>query len=130
MAKTQTPRDLLRSSLLASKEPPFTVVEYEGQKVALKRPTAGQRGDIYHRATTISSSGEVRVDINKLQLAAILVTAHTVTEDGKPGERIFEDGDAQALMEQPAGMGVIDVLGPEATKALGGKDGVEEAKKA
>lgn len=121
-------RDALRSSLLASKEAPFVIVEVDGEQVALKRPTAGQRGDIYHRATTISAKGDVQVDINKLQLAALLVTAYTV-ENGKPGVRIFDDTDAAALLEQPAGISVLDKLGQEAVKALGGAGGSEDAKK-
>ena len=121
-------RDELRASLLANVEVPVDVGELRERKSALQRPTAGQRGDIYQRATSFKENGEVSMDMAKLQLSAIVATAHTLRPDGKPGQPIFEATDAAAILAQAAGTGVLDILGPQAIKALGSPD-VAAAKK-
>ena len=123
-------RNALRSSLLRSRPPEFKVVEFEGEKYAIRRPKVGQKGDLIFSAGEPDGKGGFKVNPMKFQLQALIACLYTVAADGGPGVPVFEPTDYDALAEQESG-GIVDALGPECASFIhGGADkGAKEAAK-
>jgi hypothetical protein len=111
--------DNLRSKFLAPKTAYSEPVEYQGEQVLLVAPTMKQKAAIYAAAMSIVDGAPTvdSIELNKRALVACLRERHS---DGSIGPAILNDMDLAALDEEPAGLGLIDVLGPRAAKLLNG----------
>lgn len=107
-----------------------TVEDSEGGEptvFAMIAPTIRARSKIYERAGAAAAAkrggkGDKDIDIAALQVATVIQCCHEPqAEDevrqGLPPVRVFDDGDFEALMEQPAG-GLVDKLAEVAMKLL------------
>lgn len=120
-----TPRNDARSLILSSKKPKFEVVEFEGQKFALKVPSAKERGEIVMRSTSIKEDGRAVTDNTLQTTLALIASLYTLGDDGQPAERVLEDADVAALLEQPVSAAVVDALGSKARFMMFGVDPTE-----
>jgi len=113
-------RDRMRAATLgAGHKRKEETVEIDGQTFVVRQPTVAERSQILKRSK--ANTGELEnVDISEMQVWAVIYCTYT-----PEGERVFEDADYEALMNQPSGS-FVDAL---ATAALRLMNVAEEAAK-
>lgn len=89
--------------------------DINGEKVILKQPDLKTRNDIYRLAGKMDvKSGEMEVDITKLQLYTIIYC----TYDPESKERIFEKGDYKELSHSALGNYIVKQLADKAMSLM------------
>lgn len=87
-------------------------VMFEGVAYFMLTPSVEMRGALLKRAGVGNDGDLEKVDLTAAQVRSVL----ELTCDAD-GVRVFEDADVEVLLASPAG-GIVDALGPAATKAL------------
>jgi hypothetical protein len=112
-------RNNVRSLVLANKKRHFELVDYQGTQLALQTPTVQKRVDILSKHAGVdgklTTAGAVAMMVESL-----ISELCTVNEDGTPGEPVLEATDLEALLSEPSGNSLVDVLGPAAIRVLNG----------
>lgn len=105
-------RDKLRALTVgAAKKFREKTVEFGGEKFVVREPSLAESKAIRSKAVQVSAKGQdVKIDDVEFLVQAIIQLVHD--EDGV---KVFEAGDHEALMGQPAG-GFVQVLGQAAVE--------------
>lgn len=111
-------RDQLRAKTVGAKKQFRTeLVTIDGETFEVRQPSVAERSKIVKQAKVQTGDTE-RMDMAELQIwATILLTYVPGTE-----ERVFEDGDYDALAAQPAG-GFVDEISKVALQLMNLGDG-------
>lgn len=92
---TQSDRDKIREATVsASKKPLSSIVNYGGVKVEIRQPTVKERHELTKRGMT---DGEF--DFLKYQIWGVILFSYVPNTK----ERVFEEGDFDALANQTSG---------------------------
>lgn len=118
-------REALRASALKTRQPRKAVVEFEGQTYEVRAPTVKQRSEILERAGVLDEKKAKKTDTGRMQVVAVV----SCTFDPESGERVFENADIEALLEDPAG-GIVDALSVPAIAFLNASNDKDAAKNA
>lgn len=111
---SQSLKDVLRKVTVgAAKKFKKVKFEYEGNTFEFRSLTVRERDEIREKAT----DGKGNIQGAVFQVWAIIYMTYVPDTD----EKVFEEGDYESLMSQPAG-GFVDALASEALKLLGGDD--------
>jgi len=97
-------RDILRAKTVgAKKQFKSEIIEWNGEKFEIREPSVRQRAKIL-QASGAQSLDPNDIDLAKFQTLAVIYCTYI------PGtnERVFEEGDLEALMEMPSGTFVDD----------------------
>lgn len=109
-------RERLRAKTIeAAKNFRSEEVEYEGEKFIVRQPSVAQRSDILKKAKAQTEKQEEvveRMDLAELQVWATIHCVYT-----PEGERVFDDSDADALRNEPAG-GFVDTFSEVALQLM------------
>lgn len=105
-------KEALRSGALRSRPAKSKTVDFEGQKYEVRAPSVRSRAQILRRAGVLDEKKK-ETDPGRMQVAAVIAC----TFDPESGERVFEEADFEALLEDPAG-GVVDALAAPALEFL------------
>lgn len=104
-------KDAIRSKLLASNKTPIIVIDIDGVKVGVKKPTVSERESL-----AAKSKGDADL------VAEAIIKLVVDIETGLP---IFDDTDKAELLNQEVG-GTIDTLGPKIIEAISGNKDVKK----
>lgn len=102
-------KDSIRNLTVGRKAEYRTIeIDYEGQKVVFKQPSQKVRRELFEKST----NGE-KVDLVALQVWTVIALTHD-----SDGNKVFDDTDFDAIMNQPAG-GFVDTFSEKALELLG-----------
>lgn len=101
----------LRSLALSNRAAPKKIVEFEGQKFEIRKPTYRDRADIL-RLSKVTSGDAEKIDLALLQAQALVRCAF----HPESGERVFDDADVDVILAKPAGE--LDILTDAAVEML------------
>lgn len=104
-------RSELRKKALGSRPVVKEIVEVDGTKYEVRKPTYAARSTIFAGAKLTSGDAE-KIDLGRFQALAIVHCVH----DPETGEKVFEAADVDAILELPAGS--LDALSDCAIKLL------------
>ena len=117
-------REALRASALKTRQPRKTIVEFDSQKYEVRAPSVKQRSEILQRAGVLDDDKKTKkTDTGRMQVAAVVFC----TFDPDSGERVFENADVEALLEDEAG-GIVDALSTPAIAYLNASNDKDAAK--
>lgn len=107
-------RDAIRAKVLGTPAVRRSVtIEHDGMKFVLLAPTISQRSALVKSVGMVAGADPSKIDPFLLMVNAIIEVTHD-----EAGARVFEPADREVLLNQPAGTGIVDVLGEAAMSIL------------
>lgn len=100
-----TRADLRSRTLGKAREFKSQMVDIDGTQYEVRQPSVRERSAILQAGEVLSGDAK-KMDMGRMQVQGII----TCTYVPGSGERVFEQADFEALMEQPSG-GFVDKLG-------------------